>query len=163
MANKLAKGGKTRPAKAQTDPIAAAPAPAAAGGFPGVLTLAEAAARLRVTEAVLQQAAQAGEVPARRVGPEWRFAEQGLINWLEHPGPVIDPAVPDHLLQRLADRLALLVNRRAGPPHPSELTPEEAKALMLAFAGSWKDDPDIDGILEEIYRRRGRPMTEEGA
>lgn len=28
-------------------------------------------------------------------------------------------------------------------------------------AGSWKDDPYLDDMLKEIYRRRGRPMTEE--
>lgn len=31
---------------------------------------------------------------------------------------------------------------------------------LLARVGSWKDDPDIDSMLEEIYRRRGRSMVE---
>jgi hypothetical protein len=29
-------------------------------------------------------------------------------------------------------------------------------------AGSWHDDPYLDEMLKEIYRRRGRSMTEEG-
>jgi hypothetical protein len=36
------------------------------------------------------------------------------------------------------------------------------KEILLQQAGSWKDDPYLDEMLEEIYRRRGRPMTEEG-
>ncbi len=33
--------------------------------------------------------------------------------------------------------------------------------MLLARAGSWKDDPDLDEMLKEIYKRRGRPMTED--
>jgi excisionase family DNA binding protein len=35
-----------------------------------------------------------------------------------------------------------------------------SKAAQLAVAGSWKDDPYVDQELREIYRQRGRPMTE---
>ncbi len=31
---------------------------------------------------------------------------------------------------------------------------------MLALAGAWKDDPDIDRIVQEAHRRRGRRVTE---
>ena len=37
------------------------------------------------------------------------------------------------------------------------------KESLLQAAGSWKDDPYLDDMLTEIYRRRGRPMTEEGS
>jgi excisionase family DNA binding protein len=43
------------------------------------------------------------------------------------------------------------------PPQPS------SRESLLALAGVWKDDPDVDDILEEIYRRRGRSMTEDGS
>jgi excisionase family DNA binding protein len=33
------------------------------------------------------------------------------------------------------------------------------KEAMLDLAGAWKDDPDIDQIVREAHRRRGRPMT----
>jgi excisionase family DNA binding protein len=33
---------------------------------------------------------------------------------------------------------------------------------IWAAAGSWKEDPYRDDLLKEIYRQRGRPMTEEG-
>lgn len=36
------------------------------------------------------------------------------------------------------------------------------KEALLALAGAWKDDPDLEEMVEEIYRKRGRPITEEG-
>jgi hypothetical protein len=33
---------------------------------------------------------------------------------------------------------------------------------FLAIAGKFKDDPYLDEICREIYRQRGRPMTEDG-
>ena len=32
--------------------------------------------------------------------------------------------------------------------------------ILLALAGKWNDDPDIEEIVREAYRRRGRPLTE---
>ena len=34
------------------------------------------------------------------------------------------------------------------------------KEALLALAGTWKDDPDIEEIVREAHRRRGRPTTE---
>jgi hypothetical protein len=34
---------------------------------------------------------------------------------------------------------------------------------MMAVVGMWKDDPDLEDMVEEIYRRRGRPITEDGS
>jgi excisionase family DNA binding protein len=36
------------------------------------------------------------------------------------------------------------------------------KESLLQSAGAWKDDPYLEEMLEEIYRRRGRPMIEKG-
>jgi hypothetical protein len=65
-------------AKSKTKPTAnGVPTP------PGdVLTLAEAAAFLRVPEAGLRQDAEAGEVPGRRIAGEWRFGRAALLTWL---------------------------------------------------------------------------------
>jgi excisionase family DNA binding protein len=43
----------------------------------------------------------------------------------------------------------------------TEPKPSSREALASA-AGAWKDDPTVDVMLKEIYRRRGRPMTEDG-
>ena len=42
-------------------------------------------------------------------------------------------------------------------------TAEMRKAAILAASGSFKDDPDLEDIVEEIYRKRGRPITEDGS
>lgn len=37
------------------------------------------------------------------------------------------------------------------------------KQALLDFAGAWKDDPDIEEIVQDAYRRRGSPPPETGA
>jgi len=50
---------------------------------PDVLTAAEAAALLRTEEEIVIAMAESGELPARRVGDDWRFARTAVIRWLE--------------------------------------------------------------------------------
>jgi excisionase family DNA binding protein len=40
--------------------------------------------------------------------------------------------------------------------------PRPSKEAMRSTIGSWKDDPYLEEMLKEIYRKRGRPMTEDG-
>jgi excisionase family DNA binding protein len=49
---------------------------------PEVLNPAQAAALLQIDEEVLDELAERGELPARRVGGEWRFARRALLDWL---------------------------------------------------------------------------------
>jgi excisionase family DNA binding protein len=42
-------------------------------------------------------------------------------------------------------------------------TVESRKAALLAAAGAFKDDPDLVQIVEDVYRKRGRPITEDGS
>lgn len=50
-----------------------------------VLTLEEAAELLRVSTDALRARAEAGEVPARRLGDQWRFRREALLEWLGAP------------------------------------------------------------------------------
>jgi hypothetical protein len=50
--------------------------------IPQVLTLAEAAALLRVEPSALERAALGGEVPGRQIAGAWRFSKAALIAWL---------------------------------------------------------------------------------
>jgi len=50
--------------------------------LPEVLDPAGAAELLAVDVATLLELAEKGEIPGRRVGEEWRFARQGLLEWL---------------------------------------------------------------------------------
>ncbi len=40
--------------------------------------------------------------------------------------------------------------------------PQSNTEAMLSLIGAWKDDASLDELLREIYRKRGRPMIEEG-
>ncbi|MCI0458480.1 MAG: helix-turn-helix domain-containing protein, partial [Gemmataceae bacterium] len=102
---------------------AATPPPAPSGE---VLTLAEAAAYLRFSETDVLRLIHEQKLPARQLGPEYRFLKTALQDWLRTPPPV------------------------------------GSKEAILSVLGSWKDDPYLDEMLKEIYRQRGRPMTEEG-
>lgn len=36
-----------------------------------------------------------------------------------------------------------------------------SREAVLSTIGAWKDDPFLEEELKEIYKRRGRPMTED--
>lgn len=115
---------KTRP-KPSAKPITVAPPPAP-NPTDEVLTLAEAAAYLRVKEDDLLRKIGPQGIPGRLIGDEWRFLKSALQDWLRAP------------IQK------------------------SSKEALMAVAGSWKDDPYFDELLQDIYKQRGRPMTEEG-
>ena len=54
-----------------------------AADLPEVLTLEEAAELLRLGPAAARAAADAGEIPGRRIGGRWRFSRRRLVEWLE--------------------------------------------------------------------------------
>jgi excisionase family DNA binding protein len=49
---------------------------------PDVLTPAQAAELLQVGEDAVLALAEAGELPGRKVGAEWRFARAAVLDWL---------------------------------------------------------------------------------
>jgi hypothetical protein len=105
------------------------PQPAVNGPPAEVLTLAEAAAYLRLPETDVIGAVSSQGLPGRLVGGEWRFLRVAIQQWLSVSQP----------------------------------TPAIRNAALLAFAGAWKDDPYLEDMVEEIYRKRGRPITEDGS
>ena len=50
-----------------------------------VLTPAQAAELLQVSEEAVLALADMGELPGRRIGDEWRFARAALLAWLAGP------------------------------------------------------------------------------
>jgi hypothetical protein len=110
--------------KTKTD--SPAPATPASAEDAEVLTLADAAAYLRVTEEDVLHSIVGQGLPGRLLGSgEWRFLKSALQDWLRTP-----------------------------PPLPS-------KEAVLSRVGSLKNDPHLEEMLREIYRARGRPMTED--
>ena len=74
---------KTKPASRRT--VSKSPKrPAEHSSTPAapVLTLAEAAAYLRVSTDDVRQLVQSGNLPGRQIGQEWRFFKAALQMWL---------------------------------------------------------------------------------
>jgi hypothetical protein len=115
--------------KPKLDPQREPQSAGANGPLGDVLTLAEAAAYLRLAEKDVIAAASTQGLPGRLVAGEWRFLKTALQQWLTVSQP----------------------------------TEEMRKAAQMAAAGSLRDDPDLEDMVEEIYRRRGRPITEDGS
>lgn len=103
--------------------------------LPGlVLTSAEVAALLRVSEEVVMTEAEAGRLPGRKLGTEWRFSRPAIVDWLR------------------AER---------APVPVSETKP--AKERMLAAFGAWKDfGEDPDQALAELRRARKAASEKKG-
>ena len=91
-----------------------------------VMTIAEAAAFLRAPEDTIEKMANAGKLPSRRVGDEWRFLRSALCGWLGQNGAA-----------------------------HSEV-PLSSKQRMLALAGVWKEDESVPDLIDAIYRERKR-------
>ena len=64
----------------------AAPTPEVNGPGGEVLTLVEAAAYLRVSEAAVFQAVSSQGLPGKQVGTEWRFFKGAIQQWLSTGG-----------------------------------------------------------------------------
>ncbi len=115
---------KTKPGRRSRDGTGQSSRPRAAQAGE-VLTLAEAAAFLRVTEQDVLSLVGAQGLPGRKVGDDWRFLKAAVTGWLGAA------AVPD-----------------------------KGRFWQTHF-GALKDDPYLEAMLQEIYRRRGRPETDE--
>lgn len=98
-----------------------------------VLTLSEAAAFLRVSEEGLKKDADGGLLPGRRVGGEWRFVKDALVEWLSSavPVPQFVPAATDwrHEETILKAMPRSSAARILNFPVPDE-TPEEQEAFL---------------------------------
>jgi excisionase family DNA binding protein len=119
-----------RTKKQQPSPVShVQPPPASVNGPSGeVLTLAEAAAYLRLPEAEVVSLVHSQGLPGRYTSGEWRFLKAAIQHWLATASP----------------------------------TWETRKAAILELAGKYKDDPDLEQIVDNAYRRRGRSITEGG-
>ena len=68
-----------------------------------VLTLAEAAKYLRLSEDEVIQLTTRRGLPGRRAGRDWRFLKAALQDWLQRPEPPTDNAVFLELAGRFQD------------------------------------------------------------
>lgn len=124
-----------------------------------ILTSAEAAAYLRVSEDALLKMAVEGSVPARKIGDDWRFLRKALYDWMHDGGrPVWNgwPYPPEFLLHSpFAEELLNLLEQRLLCKLKAETLPRPgSKQAVLKHFGVWRDDPSAKSMLEDIYKRR---------
>jgi len=78
--------------------------PADYSNGPRVLTLAEAARFIRVSEKTLGEMARDKRIPCQKAGREWRFLRQALEDWLSGQGqPKVAEAMPAYQQRELFD------------------------------------------------------------
>jgi excisionase family DNA binding protein len=122
-----------------------------------VLTLAEAAAFLRVPEAELLRLVEAHDIPAQKIGGEWRLLKKALAEWLRYgrdyrrefrrwPPWSFDSAVLEELL--------FLVEKRLLDKLSAERPARGSKQAVLKHSGVFQDDTDMDEMLADIRARR---------
>ncbi|HYT92324.1 MAG TPA: helix-turn-helix domain-containing protein, partial [Gemmataceae bacterium] len=81
---------RTKKSKPAPTPQPEPPTPAANGPLGDVLTLAEAAAYLRLPEREVIAAAASQGLPGRLVGGEWRFLKTAIQQWLSVSQPTAE-------------------------------------------------------------------------
>lgn len=138
----------------KTQPVEAMP-------HEGILTLAEAAAFLRVDEAALAEMASQGGVPAQLIGGEWRFLKRALIEWL-HWGPRFQEwmmrAPPSWILEYPPfEALVVLLEKQllskmGASEQPSP--PRGSKQAVRKHFGIFQQDADIEERLADIVAQR---------
>jgi len=84
-----------------------------------ILTLEEAAKMLKISEYTLRRYARRGAVPARKIGGQWRFSKEELLNWFRFSASEA--------------KNPLAGSGRRGPDYDEPLTPEEATASETAW------------------------------
>ena len=105
-----------------------------------MLTTRDVQALIRVDKSTIYRMAEAGRIPALKVGRQWRFPEDQLMEWLgERRGPVqdapvVDPTDADEGLSGL-------------------LPPKTIQALADLLG-------DVLGTMVVITDIDGRPLTE---
>ena len=112
-----------------------------------VLTLAEAASYLRVPEEELLRLAEQRDVPAQRIGDEWRFLKRALGHWLtfgprllrDYPPWFLGHPVLEDLLFAIEKRLL----QRLGPEKPER----GSKEAVRRHVGAFKGEGDLDEVL----------------
>jgi len=133
-----------------------------------ILTLAEAAAYLRVPEDALSAMVSEDAIPAQNIGGQWRFLKLALTDWLRY-GPNFyrefrrfpplwmfeyPPAV--EMFRMLEARLLSKVEAMQSKP----VKPGSKQAVLKHF-GVFRDDSGIDDMLAKVYARR-KAETAEG-
>jgi excisionase family DNA binding protein len=118
-----------------------------------VLTLEQVAEFLQVSETTVYQLTRSGELPARKVGREWRYLKSDLVVWLRQGGSSIEGKVQldgfggEFKIENGQEKVALWL----------PISREEKRALLeQATKGQWSLSDKVMGLIRELQQ----PSTE---
>ena len=126
-----------------------------------ILTLEEAAAYLRVSEDALKAMVSDDDIPAQKIGSEWRFLKRALDDWLRYgrhlsrefrrfPPPWFFEFPPmEELVMMLEKRLLI---RLAASEEKGD-KPGSKQAVLKHF-GVFRDDEDMEKQLANLGAQR---------
>ena len=128
-------------------------------GTSDILTRAEAAAFIRVSEKTLGEMARTRRIPSQKVGREWRFLRSALENWLVGIGVRDEnrlmettahgqPAVAEAVVQY---QLPISDFRDTAFSENHDRTLHRWTPWIAGFSGSF-----VAGVLEGVRRERHR-------
>ena len=126
---------------------------------PEILTRAEAAAYIRVSEKTLGELARAGRIPAQKVGREWRFLHSALENWLVGKGRDERLAGPSGRHLGVAEaaaqyELPISAFRDTAFAENHDRALHRWVPWIAGFSGSF-----VSGVLSGIKRQRRKPRV----
>jgi PTS system nitrogen regulatory IIA component len=118
-----------------------------------ILTAAEVADYLRVSERTVYQWAQQGQIPAGKLGNNWRFKREHIIRWMDEQmdGALPEPATTSVSLSTVLspDRILFLKSRFK----------EEVLDSLIDCLAQTPEIADMDNFRKAIFRREGLMST----
>jgi excisionase family DNA binding protein len=130
-----------------------------------VLTLAEAASYLRVSEEELFRLAEQQDVPAQRIGGEWRFLKRALGHWLTY-GPRFFREFRDFppwlLDYPILEELLFILKKRQLQRSESDKPKRGSKEAVRANVGVFKEVGDLEEVLANLSAMRAAKSGDSG-
>jgi excisionase family DNA binding protein len=115
-----------------------------------VLTLTEAASYLRVAEDELLRLAERHDVPAQRIGGEWRFLKRALGQWLTFGPRFFRDYPPWFLADTVAEELLFALEKRLLQRIASENPERGSKRAVSRHVGIFQKEGDLEKVLAEL-------------
>jgi excisionase family DNA binding protein len=119
-----------------------------------VLTLAEAASYLRVPEQELLHLAEHRDIPAQRIGGEWRFLKRALGHWLTYEPRFCRDFPPWFFDHPLLEDMLLAIEKRLLQRIAPEKPERGSKEAVRRHVGILKDESDLEETLASLFSIR---------
>jgi excisionase family DNA binding protein len=128
-----------------------------------VLTLTEAAAYLRVPEEELLLLAERRDIPAQRIGTEWRFLKRAIAHWLTFGSKFMRDS-PHWLFEYpILEEFLLAIETRLLARAKTQKPDRGSKEAVSKHVGVFEDEGDLEETLATLSSiRTGRASRSGG-